>query len=42
MSFDDTDFFPSRPTVRLTIFGNLLRRTTMPHYSEMSREEPKE
>lgn len=23
-------------------FDNLLTRTTMPHYSEMSREEPKE
>jgi hypothetical protein len=28
--------------VRLTIFDNLLRRTTMPHFSEMSREELKE
>jgi hypothetical protein len=27
---------------RLTIFDNLLKRMTMPHYSEMSREELKE
>jgi hypothetical protein len=40
--FDDTNFFPSRPMVQLTRFDNLLRRTTMPHYSVMSREELKE
>ena len=41
MLFDDTNF-PSRPMVQLTRFDNLLRRTTMPHYSVMSREELKE